>query len=160
MDHAAFNADDYHDLTLPVFIGQRRPLYSDVAPPETLFLKLQGHRSKPEVFGSVIFGTFSEGPPRHTHGGMIAYVLDEAMGSVAWHAGKKVVAETIEVKFRKLIPLFCTLYVKAVVIRTIRHNVYVKAEILDEKNNVYSYSRGRFRILSHEKLASLVQRVP
>lgn len=143
---------DYQELKISPFVGHRRLLYSDEVPPKTLHLNLQGHKKKPAILGTVIFGTHSEGPPKHTHGGMISYVLDEAMGSVAWHAGKKVVAETIEIKFRKMIPLYEKFYVDAHVIKTVKNNVYVKASIFNSHKQVLSYSKGRFRILSVEKL--------
>ncbi|MCB0308443.1 MAG: PaaI family thioesterase [Bdellovibrionales bacterium] len=149
------NIRNYTHLDLPFFVGQRRLLYSTSNSPDTLSVELLGHKSKGMVLGTVIFGTKSEGPPKHTHGGMISYVLDETMGAAAWHAKKQVVAETIEIKFRKLTPLFTKLRIFGKVQKTVGDNVYVMAKIFDQDKKLFCTSRGRFRILSKDKLNAL-----
>lgn len=51
------------------------------------------------------FGPGAEGPPRRAHGGAVAAVLDEVMGTAAWHAGHPVVVARLTIDMRAMIPL-------------------------------------------------------
>jgi uncharacterized protein (TIGR00369 family) len=84
------------------------------------------------------------GPPGHCHGGIIAAVLDEAMGKV--NKLRHVVALTSEitVKYLRPVPLNKPLRVESreVSVRGRRH--VNKAEILNDKDEVLARSRGLF----------------
>ncbi len=51
-------------------------------------------------FGHVIFGDLCAGPPGTAHGGAMAALMDEAMGSACWMLGIKVVAAHINMSFK------------------------------------------------------------
>src|SRR5438128_1851482 len=57
-----------------------------------------------QLNGRVWFGRKTAGPPGHVHGGCQAAILDEMMGSTAWHFGYPVVAANIDVSFIDMIP--------------------------------------------------------
>jgi uncharacterized protein (TIGR00369 family) len=57
------------------------------------------------ITGAVVLGTEQEGPPGYAHGGVLAALLDEAMGTAAWHAGHQVVAANLSVDFKQPVPL-------------------------------------------------------
>lgn len=47
----------------------------------------------------------AEGPKAHAHGGFLATVLDETMGSACWYNGLPVLAANLSVRYRKSVPL-------------------------------------------------------
>ena len=53
------------------------------------------------------------GPPGHTHGGVLAALLDEAMGAAAWHAGHKSVAANLTVNYKQPVPVGSEIRVSA-----------------------------------------------
>jgi len=57
------------------------------------------------IFATARFNDEHQGPPKYTHGGSSAAVLDEAMGTAVWNAGMQVVAVHLAVDYRKPIPL-------------------------------------------------------
>lgn len=46
-----------------------------------------------------------EGPKAHAHGGFLATILDETMGSACWYSGLPVLAANLSVRYRKSVPL-------------------------------------------------------
>lgn len=65
------------------------------------------------VVAQVTFREAQQGPPGHAHGGMIAAVLDEAMGAAVWRAGHRAAALRVEVDYLRPIPLNHTMHVEA-----------------------------------------------
>lgn len=47
----------------------------------------------------------AEGPKAHAHGGFLASILDETMGSACWYNGLPVLAANLSVKYRRSVPL-------------------------------------------------------
>jgi len=99
------------------------------------------------------------GPPGHCHGGVIACILDDAMGKV--NKLHHVVALTREmtVEYLKPVPLHKPLRVEGREIE-VRGNKHVNAaEILNEKGEVLARSRGIFIAIDPEKMfGKLVER--
>ncbi|MEM9997247.1 MAG: PaaI family thioesterase [Bacteroidota bacterium] len=62
-------------------------------------------RGDGHTFVRVWFGPGAEGPPGHAHGGAMAAVLDEAMGTAALLRGKPSVAAEITCRFLAMLPL-------------------------------------------------------
>jgi uncharacterized protein (TIGR00369 family) len=92
------------------------------------------------------------GPPGHCHGGIIATILDEAMGKV--NKLRHVIAVTSEmtVNYLKPVPLNNLLRVESreEKVKGRRHvNV---AEILNQKGEVLARSRGLFIAIDPEKM--------
>jgi uncharacterized protein (TIGR00369 family) len=99
------------------------------------------------------------GPPGHAHGGIIATILDEAMGKV--NKLRHVVALTsqITVDYLKPVPLNKPLRVESreVSVRGRRH--INMAEILNSKGEVLARSRGLFVAIDPQKMfAKFVER--
>jgi len=57
------------------------------------------------VTAEVVFREGQQGPPGYAHGGMIAAVLDEAMGAAVWRAGHRAAALRVEVDYLRPVPL-------------------------------------------------------
>lgn len=98
------------------------------------------------------------GPPGHCHGGIIATILDEAMGKV--NKLRHVVALTSEIKvnYLKPVPLNKPLRVESFEVR-VRGRKHVNgAEILNEKGEVLARSRGLFIAIDPHRFAKYVDR--
>ena len=92
------------------------------------------------------------GPPGHAHGGIIATILDEAMGKV--NKLRQVVALTsqITVDYLKPVPLNKPLRVESREVRVRGRRHVNMAEILDSKGEVLARSRGLFIAIDPEKM--------
>jgi uncharacterized protein (TIGR00369 family) len=92
------------------------------------------------------------GPPGHAHGGIIATILDEAMGKV--NKLRHVIALTSEMKvqYLKPVPLGSPL-IAAGRERSVRGRVHINiAEIRNEQGEVLARSRGKFIAIDPEKM--------
>ena len=92
------------------------------------------------------------GPPGHCHGGIIATILDEAMGKV--NKIRQVVALTseISVKYLKPVPLNEALRVESREVRVTGRRHINEGEILDQKGNVLAKGRGLFIAIDARKM--------
>jgi uncharacterized protein (TIGR00369 family) len=98
------------------------------------------------------------GPPGHSHGGIIATILDEAMGKV--NKLRQVIALTsrITVDYLRPVPLDKPLRVESreVSVRGRRH--VNMAEILNPKGEVLARSRGLFIAIDPKQFAKFVEK--
>ena len=92
------------------------------------------------------------GPPGHCHGGIIASILDDAMGKV--NKLRHVVALTKEmtVEYLKPVPLHKPLRVESREVSVHGRQHMNAAEILDETNEVLARSQGTFIAIDPEKM--------
>jgi len=99
------------------------------------------------------------GPPGHCHGGIIATILDDAMGKV--NKLRNVVALTKEmtVEYLKPVPLRKSLTVESREVSVHGRQHINQAEILNETGEVLARSRGTFIVIDPEKMfAKFVER--
>jgi uncharacterized protein (TIGR00369 family) len=92
------------------------------------------------------------GPPGHCHGGIIATLLDEAMGKV--NKLRHVVALTSEitVKYLKPVPLNKPLRVESREVRVRGRKHVNMAEILNQKGEVLARGQGLFVAIDPKKM--------
>jgi uncharacterized protein (TIGR00369 family) len=92
------------------------------------------------------------GPPGHCHGGIIATILDEAMGKV--NKLRHVIALTSEitVNYLKPVPLHQPLRVESREVRVRGRKHINLAEILNQKGEVLARSRGLFIAIDPKKM--------
>src|SRR5215470_5233724 len=99
------------------------------------------------------------GPPGHAHGGIIATLLDEAMGKV--NKLRHVVALTSEitVNYLKPVPLNKPLRVESREVRVRGRRHINTAEILNQKGEVLARGRGLFIAIDpHRMFAKFVEK--
>src|ERR1700676_3044447 len=99
------------------------------------------------------------GPPGHCHGGIIASILDDAMGKV--NKLHHVIALTREmtVEYLKPVPLHKPLRVEGRELKVQGRTHVNTAEILNDNNEVLARSRGIFIAIDPEKMfAKFVER--
>jgi uncharacterized protein (TIGR00369 family) len=84
------------------------------------------------------------GPPGHAHGGIIATLLDEAMGKVNKLRHVVAVTSQITVDYLKPVPLNKPLRVESREVRVRGRKHINRAEILNQKSEVLACSEGLF----------------
>lgn len=89
-------------------IGTANP----VAPPAYVWA-VTGEGGQREIRGRVTFGYPYEGPPTCVHGGVIAELFDELLGSANIIANQPGMTGTLTVRYRKPTPLFAPLDLQA-----------------------------------------------
>lgn len=89
--------------TSPI-IGYANP----IAPPVDVW-RVAGRDGKVELRGRACFGYPYEGPPTCVHGGVIAELFDELLGSVNIAAGRAGMTGTLTVRYRRPTPLLAEL---------------------------------------------------
>ena len=99
------------------------------------------------------------GPPGHAHGGIIATILDEAMGKVNKLRHVVALTSTITVDYLKPVPLNKPLRVESREIKVSGRYHTNSAEILNQKSEVLARSKGLFIAIDpHKMFAKFVDR--
>jgi uncharacterized protein (TIGR00369 family) len=92
------------------------------------------------------------GPPGHCHGGIIATILDEAMGKVNKLHHVIALTSEITVNYLKPVPLRQPLLVESREVRVRGRKHINMAEILNEKGEVLARSKGLFIAINPQKM--------
>lgn len=96
-----------------------------------------------------IRGTFRlsedyQGGGGYLHGGIIALVLDEAMGKLSRFSGAKAPTAELQVEYKRPIRAGQEIFVEAYEIERSGRDLYRAAEIRDAGGTVLARGRGRF----------------
>ncbi len=97
-------------------------------------------------------GVNFSGPPGHAHGGIIATILDEAMGKANKFRGKDAVTRSMTVDYLRPVPLGEPLVAEGIPVRMRGRAIYNRAELRNAKGVVLARSRGKFLIIDAEKM--------
>ncbi len=92
------------------------------------------------------------GPPGHAHGGIIAAILDEAMGKANKLKSKVALTRRIEVEYLRPVPLGQPLVVEGRVSRMAGRALYNRAELRSARGEVLARSRGKFLAINEKKM--------
>jgi hypothetical protein len=143
-------------VELPMFIASGRSLASGLPGGENrMRIRLFKRTADGHCVGHAWFGDGAEGPPQHVHGGAIAYVLDEAMGSAGWMNDYPVVARKIDFEFLKMSPLKVDFTIEARIVKVTDRRIFTEAELKLPNGAVSVRGHGEFAILSKRKLDAL-----
>lgn len=97
---------------------------------------------------------YMEGAPRYAHGGLLATLLDEAQGVLCHHLGFFVMTDSLEVKYRRAVPLGTSVFVEARLTMRRRKRLYSEAWICSkESGEKMVESKARWYILPEKVLA-------
>jgi acyl-coenzyme A thioesterase PaaI-like protein len=128
---------------------------SFVSGPESPLFQISHSLSREDselLFTAVRFLKRAEGPPGHVHGGATAGLLDEVMGVLVWHHNYRSVTQSIQIHYRRAIPL----EIKGLVLTRIREvhekTIEVHATVYDHEKTPFVTSQGIFHRLSDEQL--------
>jgi acyl-coenzyme A thioesterase PaaI-like protein len=108
-------------------------------------LDLDARRSR----GSFVLGPNYAGGGGFAHGGIIAVVLDEAMGKLSRIADERAVTAEMNVEYRKPVPIDKTIVVEGWQEEEKGRNRFRVAEIRDSHGNLLARGKGRFVIVNH-----------
>ena len=92
------------------------------------------------------------GPPAHCHGGIIATILDDAMGKLNKLFDVVAVTAKMTVEYRKPVPLYQTLRVESHHISKRGRRLTHVAEISNQQGTVLARSRGTFIVIDPERV--------
>ncbi len=104
------------------------------------FVDTSGQR----LLGIASFGADAEGPPGFAHGGAIASLIDDAMGTTAWTAGHRVVTLNMSVNMRAFVPLHVPVRVECAVASVDGRKVHVTCRVLSPPDTVHADATGLF----------------
>ncbi len=85
-----------------------------------------------------------EGPPGHAHGGSIATVLDETMGTLAFALGHQVLAGKLQVKYRKPTPLHEPLQIHCTLTERRKRQIKVIGKLMHPRGTVFAEGEGLY----------------
>jgi len=95
-----------------------------------------------------------EGPPGAVHGGIIATLVDEAMGKLSRIDGVIALTAELNVQYLRLVPLGRTIIVEARPAEHHGRSYWRECTISDAKGEVLVRSRGRFvKIAARDQIA-------
>ena len=105
--------------------------------------------------GSFALGANYAGGGGFAHGGIIAVVLDEAMGKLSRLTDEKAVTAEMSIEYRKPIPINQTIVVHGWQEEEKGRNRFRAAEIYDTQGNLLVRGKGRFVVVNQEHFASV-----
>jgi len=127
------------------FIGLANPL----SPPVEL------EYSGDKVVGRVTFGSAYEGPPGCVHGGYIAAVFDELLGSAQSLSGVQGMTAHLGIDYRSPTPLHVPLFLEGWLDYREGRKIYAKAT-LHAQGELTAEASGLFIAFDREKFAALL----
>lgn len=142
-------------LDIPTSFGTGRSFVSGDQDGDRLRIGFFLPPDRERIVAQVWFGPGAEGPPGHAHGGSVAAVLDEAMGTAGWMSGHPVVAAKITIDFLHGVPLGQVHTVEAWIERADGRKVCAASHLLAEDGSVLSKGEGLFIEMSEKRIAAL-----
>jgi acyl-coenzyme A thioesterase PaaI-like protein len=115
--------------------------------PRGMKLEFEGDAATKHVWGKFKLGTEYQGGGGYLHGGIIAVVLDEAMGKLARLAEKRAVTAELSVEYLKPIPATSEIFVDAFETERNGRQLYHRAEIKNCDGIVLARGKGRFVVV-------------
>jgi len=103
--------------------------------------------------GSFTLGSNYAGGAGFAHGGIIAVVLDEAMGKLSKLTDEKAVTAEMSIDFRKPVPVDKPIHVEGWQEEEKGRNRFRVAEIRDPQGNLLARGKGRFVVVDARHFA-------
>lgn len=100
---------------------------------------------------------FQQGYPGRMHGGVVATMLDEAMGWAVYHAAKWGATARLNLRFRQPVSLDRALRVEAWVVRDHGRLLELRAELRDRDNTLLVEGDGSFMKLDARQAQEMSQ---
>jgi len=145
---------DWEEFRLPFEIGSGRSMFVETARGPKLRMRFFKRRADAALVGRVWFGDAVFGPPGFAHGGIVSFVLDEAMGSAAWLAGYACIAASLDIGFVEMTPLGRDCLVEAGVTQVQPKRITVETRLtLDER--LLARGRGVFVRVRKDRIDQL-----
>lgn len=114
------------------------------ANPHSMRLKFSLFPEEPVVRGTLRLARRYQGPPAAVHGGIIALIVDEAMGKLSRVDGVVALTAELTVEYLKPVPLGRKIMVEARPVKQMGRNYWRECTIRDSEGTLLVRSRGRF----------------
>jgi len=105
--------------------------------------------------GSFVIGPNYAGGGGFAHGGIIAVVLDEAMGKLSRLTDEKAVTAEMAIEYKRPIAIDQRILVQGWQEEEKGRNRFRVAEIYDQQGNLLARGKGRFVVVNQEHFASV-----
>jgi len=148
---------DWEEFHLPFDIGSGRSMFVETERGPTIRMGFFRRRSDGALVGRIWFGEATFGPPGFVHGGVVSYVLDEAMGSCAWSAGYPTIAANLSVDFVEMTPLGEDCLVEAKIV-DLQPKTIVVESTLSLGDQTLVRGRGLFVRMTRERLTAVFKK--
>ncbi len=99
------------------------------------------------IRGAFKLGAEYQGGPGFIHGGIIAMVLDEAMGKVNRFRGVRAVTAELVVEYLKPVSVDAPLLIEAYEVEKTGRNLHYVGEIRNQSGDLLARGRGRFVVI-------------
>jgi uncharacterized protein (TIGR00369 family) len=99
------------------------------------------------IRGAFKLGAEYQGGPGFIHGGIIATVLDEAMGKVCRFRGVRAVTAELTVEYLKPVSVDAPLLIEAYEVEKTGRNLHFVGEIRSQVGDLLVRGRGRFVVI-------------
>ena len=121
------------------------------ANPRGMRLAFEQDDARQRIVGRFRLGEEYQGGSGFLHGGIIAVLLDEAMGKAArFHAEDAVTAE-LRIEYKRPVPVNSAIVVEGFVARRDGRQLYHEGEIRNEAGELLARGEGRFVVIDRAK---------
>jgi uncharacterized protein (TIGR00369 family) len=103
--------------------------------------------STQRIRGAFKLGAEYQGGPGFIHGGIIATVLDEAMGKVSRFRGVRAVTAELVVEYLRPVSVDAPLLIEAYEVEKNGRNLHYVGEIRNQAGDLLARGRGRFVVI-------------
>lgn len=121
------------------------------ANPRGMRLSFARDEQRRRVVGRFRLGTEYQGGPGFVHGGIIATVLDEAMGKVNRFSEVRAVTAELKVEFHRPVPVEEEILVEAFQLERNGRSLVHQGEIRDAWGQLLAKGTGRFVVVDPER---------
>jgi uncharacterized protein (TIGR00369 family) len=121
------------------------------ANPVGMKLAFEQDDARQRIVGRFRIGEEYQGGSGFVHGGIIAVLLDEAMGKAARFYGEPAVTAELRVEYKRPIPVNADIVVEGFVTRRDGRQLYHEGEIRNAAGDLLARGEGRFVVIDREK---------
>ena len=121
-------------------------------------LEFEQDDERRRIVGRFQLGAEYQGGTGFIHGGIIATLLDEAMGKVNRFREVLAVTAVLEVKYHRPVPVGAAFTVEAFETRRAGRSLYHRGEIRNGAGKLLASGRGRFVVVDVEKFREKLQK--
>ncbi len=121
------------------------------ANPRGMKLEFEQDDTRQRIVGRFRLGHEYQGGSGFLHGGIIALLLDEAMGKAARFHSEHAVTAELRVEYKRPIPVDAEIVVEGFVARRDGRQLYHEGEIRSTAGVLLARGEGRFVVIDREK---------
>ena len=121
------------------------------ANPRGMKLEFEQDDARQRIVGRFRLGEEYQGGSGYLHGGIIALLLDEAMGKAARFHSEHAVTAELRVEYKRPIPADSEIVVEGFVTRRDGRQLYHEGEIRNAAGTLLARGEGRFVVIDREK---------